>query len=226
MACQSYLVRTRHHTILIDTCNGCHKSVQWVPEGWQRDNKIWLDNLAAAGVGPEDIDYVFCTHFHSGWNTRLVDGRWTPTFANAKYIFAREEYAQAETENPDIFGENVLPVMVVGHAVIVDMDYALDDNVWLEPTPGHTAGHVAVHLASKDKHALMCGDLMHSPIQLAHPGWSPGFDRDRTQSTATRKAFLDAHCESDTLVLTSHFPAPSVGRLVRHRERPFDFSYL
>ncbi|MFP6740421.1 MAG: MBL fold metallo-hydrolase, partial [Alphaproteobacteria bacterium] len=117
-------------------------------------------------------------------------------------------------------------VMAAGQAVIVDMDYALDDNVWLELTPGHTAGHVAVHLASKDKHAVMCGDLMHSPVQLAHPEWSPNFDHDRAQSTATRKAFLEAHCETDTLVLTSHFPAPSVGRLVRHPERPFDLSYL
>ena len=152
MACQSYLVRTRHHTILIDTCNGCHKSVRWVPEGWRRDDQTWLDNLMATGVGPGDIDYVFCTHFHSdhsGWNTRLEDGRWTPTFANAKYIFARAECAQAEAESPDIFRENVLPVMEANQAVLVDMDYALDDQVWLEPTPGHTAGHVAVNLASK-----------------------------------------------------------------------------
>ena len=143
MACQSYLVRTRHHTILIDTCNGCHKSVSWLPDGWRRNNEIWLDRLIAAGVGPEGIDYVFRTHFHSdhsGWNTRLVDGRWAPTFANARYIFARTEYAAAEAGHDSVFRENVLPVMAAGQAVLVDMDYALDDEVWLEPTPGHTPG--------------------------------------------------------------------------------------
>ncbi len=229
MPVQSYLVRTRHHTILIDTCIGCRKSADWVPEWTDRRDETWLADLAAAGVGPEDIDYVFCTHFHSdhsGWNTRLVDGRWAPTFANAKYIFARAEYAAAEAENDSVFQENVLPVMEAKQAVLVDMDYALDDEVWLEPTPGHTPGHVAVNLASKGARAVMCGDLMHNPIQLAEPGWSPNFDHDGIQSAETRKSFLDAHCETDTVVLTAHFPSPSVGRVVRHAERAFDFSYL
>ncbi len=153
MPVQSYLVRTRHHTILIDTCIGCRKSSDWVPEWTDRRDETWLANLAAAGVGPEDIDYVFCTHFHSdhsGWNTRLVDGRWAPTFANAKYIFARAEYAAAEAENDSVFRENVLPVMEAKQAVLVDMDYALDDEVWLEPTPGHTPGHVGRGLARVD----------------------------------------------------------------------------
>ena len=228
MAWQSYLVRTRHHTILIDTCVGCHKSVEWLPEGWRRDDEIWLDNLSAAGVQPEAVDYVFCTHFHSdhcGWNTRLVDGRWAPTFANARYIFARTEYTAAEAANDSIFHENVLPVMEAKQAVLVDMDYALDDEVWLEPTPGHTPGHVAVNLASKGRRAIMCGDLMHSPIQLAHPEWSPNFDHDGAQSAATRGSFLEAHCETDTLVLTSHFPSPSVGHVVPHADRAFDFRY-
>ena len=124
-----------------------------------------------------------------------------------------------------IFRENLLPVMEANQAVLVDMDYALDDQVWLEPTPGHTAGHVAVNLASRGRRTVMYGDLMHSPIQFAHPDWSPSFDHDRAQSTATRRRFLDTHCETDTLVLTSHFPAPSVGRVVRHPGRAFDFSY-
>ena len=229
MACQSYLVRTRHHTILIDTCVGCHKSEGWFPEGWQRNDETWLNNLIAAGVQPEAVDYVFCTHFHldhCGWNTRLVDGRWAPTFANAKYIFARAEYAAAEAANDSVFRENVLPVMEAKQAVLVDMDYALDDEIWLEPTPGHTPGHVAVNLASKGERAVMCGDLMHSPIQLAEPGWSPNFDHDGVQSAETRKTFLDSHCETDTIVLTAHFPSPSVGHVVPHAERAFDFSYL
>jgi len=229
MACQSYLVHTRHHTILIDTCVGCHKSEGWVPEGWDRNDQTWLNNLIAAGVRPEAVDYVFCTHFHSdhsGWNTRLVDGRWAPTFANAKYIFARAEYTAAEAENDSVFLENVLPVMEAKQAVLVDMDYALDDEVWLEPAPGHTPGHVAVNLASKGERAVMCGDLMHNPIQLAHPEWSPNFDHDGVQSMETRKTFLDSHCETDILVLTAHFPSPSVGHVVSHAERAFDFEYM
>ena len=225
---QSYLIRSRHHTILIDTCIGCRKSYDGVPRWHDLRDETWLRNLAAAGVGPDDIDYVFCTHLHldhCGWNTRLVDGRWTPTFPNAKYILAKDEYAASEAGDTLLFHENVLPSMEANQAVLVDTDYALNDEVWLTPTPGHTVGHVAVNIASQGKCAVMTGDLMHSPIQLAHPEWSPNFDHDPGLSAATRQRFLDCHCETDILVLTAHFPSPSVGHIVGHAERPFDFEY-
>ena len=228
MPVQSYLVRTRHHTILIDSCVGCQKSYAEPAEWHGRSNAAWLDNLKAAGVQPDDVDYVFCTHLHSdhcGWNTRLLDGRWVPTFPNAKYVFARDEYQATEAENSLIFIENVLPIMEARQAVLVDLDYALDDEVWLEPAPGHSAGHVAVHLKSGRHHAAMCGDMMHSPLQLAEPGWSPNFDYDLAASTRTRRNFLDAHCESDSLVLTAHFPSPSIGRIVP-RGNGYDISYV
>lgn len=224
---QSYLVRTRHHTILIDTCIGCRKSNTNVPEWHDKRDDTWLKNLAAAGVGPDEIDYVFCTHLHldhCGWNTRLVDGRWVPTFPNAKYILARDEVAASEAENGVVFRENVQPILEAKRAVLVDLDYALDDEVWLEPATGHTVGHVAVNLRSGSRRAVMSGDMLHSPLQLGEPDWSPNFDHDMAQSRATRKRFLDTHCETDTLVLTAHFPSPSVGRIVPRRGA-YDFAY-
>ena len=113
MPVQSYLVRTRHHVILIDTCVGCHKSGDWLPHWKDRRDETWLRNLEAAGVAAGDVDYVLCTHLHldhCGWNTRMVDGRWEPTFANAKYIIAAEEYAANQAENDSVYRENVLPV--------------------------------------------------------------------------------------------------------------------
>jgi len=230
MPVQSYLLRTRHHTILIDTCIGCRKSYDDVVPQWKdlRD-ETWLRNLAAAGVGPGDIDYVFCTHLHvdhCGWNTRLVDGRWTPTFPNAKYILAKDEYAACEARDTAVFHENVAPIMEAGQAVLVDTDYALDDEVWLTPAPGHTPGHVAVNFASQGRNAVMTGDLIHSPIQLAHPEWQVKFDYDPALAAKTRRRFLDSHCETDILVLTAHFPSPSVGHVVPHAERAFDFAYI
>ena len=228
MPVQSWLLRTRRHRILVDTCIGCGKSSDEVPE-WQylRDRR-WLRNLEAAGVAPADIDYVFCTHLHldhCGWNTRLRDGRWVPTFANARYILARDEYAAAEIIGGPVFEENVLPVMEAGQAVLVDGDYALDDEIWLTPSPGHTAGHVCVNFASGGRGATMIGDAMHSPLQVAEPGWSPNFDHDRKRSALTRRALLDSHCDNDRLVITAHFPAPSIGHIVSHPERGFDFAY-
>ncbi len=227
MPVQSYLVRTRHHCILIDTCVGCQKTYAIPTERHQLSNEASLGNLEAAGVQPEDIDYVFCTHLHSdhcGWNTRLVDGRWIPTFPNAKYVFARDEYQAMEEENHPIFIDNVLPVVESKQAVLVDLDYALDDEIWLESTPGHSAGHVAVHLKSGKHHAAMCGDLMHTPLQLAEPGWTPTFEYDMAASTKTRKTFLNTHCNTDTIILTAHFPSPSIGRIVP-RGNGYDFTY-
>jgi glyoxylase-like metal-dependent hydrolase (beta-lactamase superfamily II) len=224
----SYLVRTRHHLILIDTCVGCDKTYADPPKWHQRSNSVWLQNLAAAGARPEDIDYVFCTHLHSdhcGWNTRLVDGRWVPTFPNARYILARREYDAMAEENHPIFVDNVMPIIEAQQAVLVDTDYALDDEVWLESTPGHSPGHVSVHLKSGRYHAIMCGDLIHTPLQLAEPDWTPTFEFDRAASANTRKKFLNSHCGTDTLILTSHFPSPSIGHVVT-RGNAYDFSYV
>jgi len=229
MPVQSWLLQTRHHRILIDTCIGCNKTSKSVPEWRDLREPRWLRNLEAAGVGPADIDYVFCTHLHldhCGWNTRLADGRWVPTFPHARYILARAEYAAAESLDDRVFRENVLPVMEAGQAVLVDVDYELDDQVWLTPSPGHTRGHVCVNFTSRGNSAIMIGDTMHNPLQLAEPDWSPNFDYDRKKSAQTRRRLLDQHCDSEILVLTAHFPSPSMGHVVAHRERGFDFAYL
>ena len=228
LAVQSYLVRTSRHTVLIDTCVGCDKSNSFLPAWHMRTDRAWLEALAAAGVAPEAIDFVFCTHLHSdhcGWHTRRVDGEWVPTFPNARYVFARSEIAHFEANPNDAYRESVLPVIAAGQAELVDTDYALDDEIWLEPTPGHTPGHVAVRLASRGEEAVMCGDLMHSPLQCAHPEWRYRIDWDPILANATRRSFLESVCERDRLVLTAHFPSPSVGRVVADGEA-FDFRYL
>ncbi len=225
---QSYLVRTRHHTILIDTCVGCHKKFKWVPEWNDRRDDTYLRNLKAAGVDPAEIDYVFCTHLHvdhCGWNTQLEDGRFVPTFPNAKYIFSEPEYAAAAETNSIVFRESVLPVMEAKQAELVAMDFALDDNISLSPTPGHTAGHVAVEMASNGVLGAMSGDLMHSPLQCLYPALCPTVDLDPAMASATRQKFLEDHADRDKIVMTAHFPLPSVGRVVSQGDA-FRFDYL
>jgi glyoxylase-like metal-dependent hydrolase (beta-lactamase superfamily II) len=224
----SYLVQTRHHRILIDTCVGCDKTYAEPPQWHQRQNAAWMSNLKAAGVQPEEIDYVFCTHLHSdhcGWNTQLVDGRWVPTFPHATYVFSRDEYRATEEENSDIYKDNVLPIIEAGQSVLVDLDYALDDEIWLEPTVGHSAGHVAINLRSGQHSSSMCGDLIHSPVQLAEPDWNCNSDYDIAAAIQTRKDYLKKYSDTDTLVLTAHFPSPSVGHIVSRGDK-YDFCYL
>jgi len=218
---QAYLVQTRHHRILIDTCVGCGKSIPDAPDWHQRSDQSWLERLAAAGLGPEQIDYVFCTHLHSdhcGWNTQQRDGRWVPTFPNAKYVFSRLEVEATARAGGAAFKESVLPVLEAGLAQLVELDFALDDEVWLEPATGHTEGHVTVHLKSSGRHAAMCGDLMHSPVQCREPDWNSIGDFDGEQARRTRRAFLERCCSAATLVCATHFPSPSFGHVVAHGE--------
>ena len=228
LAIQSYLVRTSRHTILIDTCIGCDKSNEWFAPWHQRTDTSWLTRLVAAGVQPEAIDYVFCTHLHGdhcGWNTRLVDGRWVPTFPNAKYVLAREELAQFEANPNEAYRESVLPIVEAGQVVLVDTDYGLDDEVWLEPTVGHTPGHVAVGLASSGHRAVMCGDLIHSPLQCVYPQWRYWADNEPELAKKTRRNFLETSAASDRLVMTAHFPSPSIGHVVEDGDH-FGFEFL
>lgn len=234
MPVQAYLVKTAKHTVVIDTCIGNHKrqTESGYAEWHLRTDFKLLDDMTALGVHPDEVDYVMCTHLHvdhCGWNTRLEDGRWVPSFPNASYIFNRSELQFAEEQvtkaNDLTYEDSVLPILEAGKAVIVDNEFSLDDELWLEPTPGHTPGHVAVRMCSRQKHGVMSGDLIHSPIQLAYPEWSPYFDDDSELSRITRRQFLEQQCDEDILMMTAHFPLPSMGHVVT-RDDGFGFRYL
>ena len=232
MAVQSYVLMTGHHTILVDTCIGNDKERRFHAPWSHRASFAYLDRLAAIGLAPGDIDFVMCTHLHAdhvGWNTRLVDGRWVPTFPKARYVFARTELDHwvelnkgGKKYSDGCIDDSVLPVLEAGQAEVVADDYAFDDEIWFEPTPGHTPGHVAINLLSAGHRAVLSGDVCHTPLQCREPGWSAVGCTDPVQSAATRRAFLDRHCETGTLVMTAHFPSPSTGH-VRRRGEAFDF---
>lgn len=227
-ATQSYVLRTKHHNILIDSCVGNDKPRRFYSEWNMRKSDKYMQDLAALGLTVNDIDFVMCTHLHTdhvGWNTRLVDGRWVPTFPNAKYIFNKEEWAYWEAMNAkgakysdNCINDSVLPVIEAGQAILVERDYGLDDQVWFEPTPGHTPGHVSIALASSGDRAIISGDVIHSPVQCAHPEWSGSGCFDKDLSHKTRRAFLERYCETDVLVMTAHFPSPSAGYVERWKD--------
>ena len=219
MPVHSWLVRTPRYTILLDTCIGNHKTLPWLPSFHRQTRYRLLDDMAALGVGPDDIDIVLCSHLHydhAGWNTRLENGTWVPTFPRARYLFCQEELdaAEAAARNGDsVWRESVSPVLDAGQGDVVAMDHELDDMIRLEPTPGHTPGHVATHLVSRQERAIMVGDLIHSPLQLPHPEWSPVWDHDPQMAATTRRRMLETLADTDILMLTQHFPPPSAGHV-------------
>ncbi len=218
---QSWVVRTPHHTILVDTCVGNDKPRARAV--WNmRTDETYMRALAAHGMTVDDIDYVMCTHLHPdhiGWNTRLVGGKWMPTFPNARYIIGRIEYDNASKAHAanaiPMFADSVAPVVDAGLADFVEETHAIGDHVRLMHTPGHTAGHVAIRFGRDHDDAVMTGDLIHSPLQARYPELSVKFDVDKVQAAQTRRRFLEQYCDTDTLCCTSHFPSPSAGRIKR-----------
>ncbi len=218
---QSYIVRTPHHTILVDSCLGNHKPRSHPSWNMKTDDNF-MRALAAANLTVEDIDYVMCTHLHSdhvGWNTQLVNGRWVPTFPNARYVFSRRELAAIQErfgqDGYPAYADSVLPIVEAGRADLVGDDYQLGDHVRILPTPGHTAGHVAFCFGKQRDDAVFSGDLMHVPLQMRYPELAFGRPMDAEQAGATCRAFLERFCDTYTLCCTAHFPSPSVGRIKR-----------
>lgn len=219
---QSYVVKTPHHTILIDSCIGNDKPRPNRPKWNMKTDDNYLRALNAAGFSPGDIDFVMCTHLHVdhvGWNTRLENGRWVPTFPKARYVFAKQEYdhwfaENAKTEIPP-FADSVLPVVEAKRHELVGNDHQIGDHVRIVPTPGHTPGHVAVAMGRGKDDAVFSGDLMHSPLQTLYPELSIKFDVDPAKAATTRRSFLERYCNTDTLCCTAHFPSPSVGKIKR-----------
>jgi glyoxylase-like metal-dependent hydrolase (beta-lactamase superfamily II) len=218
----TFVVQAPGLTALVDTCVGNDKD-RGGRAPFHMMRTTFLDDLTAAGFPPEAIDVVVCTHLHVdhvGWNTRLDGGRWVPTFPRARHLFARPEWEHWSSERDDdtrrIMADSVTPVLDAGLADLVDVDHRVSDAMWLEPTPGHTPGHVSVRLRGGDAEAVITGDLMHHPIQMAEPQWATPFDTDAEQARKTRRAFCERFADTPVTVLGTHFHHPTAGRIVRH----------
>ena len=219
LSIHTFLIESDGARIMVDTCIGNDKPRD-LPE-WNQRQSNFLDLLAELGVPADAVDVVMCTHLHVdhvGWNTRLVNGRWVPTFPNARYLFARDEWAYWKNE-VDPFGkeardDSIVPILESGLADLVDTNHRVTSEVTLVPTPGHTPGHVSVLIESAGERAVITGDLFHHPCQFAQPTWADTADVDTGRAAVTRQAFMDRFSEG-TLVLGTHFASPTGGRIVR-----------
>ncbi len=219
LSMHSLVVETQGQTLVVDTCIGNDKPRSY--PRWNLMQSDFLQRFEAAGFSTDSIDAVMCTHMHVdhvGWNTRLVDGVWQPTFANARYLFAESEWAYWRDE-PQEYGpvieDSVQPIFDAGMADLVADDHRLSDEVWLESTPGHTPGHVSVHIASQGEEAVITGDMIHHPCQIAHSDWASTADWDPVMSCGTRESFIERYAGQPVLIIGTHFAGPAAGRIVR-----------
>lgn len=225
----SFVLRTRSRTILVDTCNGNHKSRLTMPWTHMLARQDYMENLARVGLRLEDIDIVLCTHLHAdhvGWNTRLDNGRWVPTFPNARYLMTRTDFdyfaglhasGPPKPVNHGSWIDSILPVVDAGQVDLVDTDHQvvqhLDDQVWLEPSPGHTLGHVCVHASSGGHRCIFTGDAFHHPIQFQESGLICIGDREPEIATRTRRRIFESVADTGCVVFPAHFPPPTAGTI-------------
>ena len=225
----SFLIQTEQYNILVDTCCGNEKNRPTRP-AWHQRNGPFLDNLAICGITPSNIDFVLCTHLHAdhvGWNTKLINGEWVPTFPNAQYLFAKKEldYWSAESQRnpsePIMYGsydDSILPVIKSGQALLVDSDHKIEEGIQLEAAYGHTPGNVIINIESEGDQAILCGDVIHHPLQLLKPTWSTNFCYDPELSRQTRLNLLDRCAGSNIALLPAHFHSPDYGYIERHKD--------
>ena len=221
MSIHALVIEVGERRIIVDTCIGNDKE-RSIPN-WSNLQTNFLKDMENIGYPVESIDTVLCTHLHVdhvGWNTRLVNGEWVPTFENARYLIGEDEWAYWDTnEDPTSYGnvmdDSVRPVIEAGLVDLVSTSEKIAPCIRLESTPGHTPGHVSVLLESRGEEAVITGDCIHHPCQITRTDWCSSADYDKDQGRATREKFLERLVETNVLVIGTHFATPTAGH-IRH----------
>ncbi len=232
----SYVLRVDGRNMLIDTCCGNDKQRSLASVSHLKSP--YLENLARSGLKPQDIHLVMCTHLHFdhvGWNTRLENGRWVPTFPNARYLFGRKDLEYFSTQrheatHREAFEDSVAPILDAGRADIVDMDTRIHreigDGVWLEDASGHSPGNLCVIAQCGAEPAIFSGDCFHHPIQIVRPDAGFFADEDPARASATRQRLLERHADSGAIFFPAHFTGTSAGRIERHARAELRYRFL
>jgi len=219
---QCFVVQTPKRNIMVDTCIG---------NGRWREHDVFvnmqtsfIEDITRAGCPPESIDTVICTHMHFdhvGWNTRKQDGQWVPTFPNARYLIGKQEWAHWKKMPRDgsVLAQHLIdsiqPVLDADLVDFVDPDHRVARDIRLIPTPGHTPGHVSIHISSAGKKAVITGDLMHHPIQIAEPDLLANFCIDAKRACKSRRKFVTEYQNKKAFIIGSHFCDPTGGWIIK-----------
>jgi glyoxylase-like metal-dependent hydrolase (beta-lactamase superfamily II) len=216
---QAFVLQTATRTIVVDPCVGNGKTLS-LPF-WNNQQYAFMERFREADFDPADVDLVVHTHLHEdhvGWDTHEVNGRWVPTFVNARHLYTQAglDHVRAGTEGDRdaTLRESIQPVFEAGLADIVDEHADLGEGLRLVATPGHMPGHVSLWIESDDERALISGDFVHHHVQLAEPSWAEVADIDTAVAEATRRRMFGEVTAAGAMFFGTHFPTHSVDRLM------------
>lgn len=221
---QTFVIKSGRNIIVADTADGNGKIRSDAPE-WSNFHTSYLNDLVAMGIQLEDVTTVVTSHIHTdhiGFNTLSENGKFIPTFPNAKYLFVKEDYdywsSKPEKEmaaDKEAFDDSVTPIVEAGLSEIVSNDYVIDEHVSFLPLPGHTPGHIGIVIESNGEKAILAGDAIHHPCQFAHPEWTMLADVDSSIAVQSRQKLLNDIANTDTILMATHFANPVAGKVVR-----------
>jgi glyoxylase-like metal-dependent hydrolase (beta-lactamase superfamily II) len=215
---QSFVLEHRDTLVVVDPCvgNGKQRTLPF----WNDLRAPWMERFVSAGYAAADVDLVIHTHLHEdhfGWDTRLVDGVWVPTFVNARHVYVGDELDWAGSEErrteQDAFADSIAPVLDAGLGIEVAANADLGDGLRLVSTPGHTPGHASLVVDTTLEPLVITGDLLHHPFQLAYPDVAEIGDTDPTLAMRTRRDFFAEHARAGSLLAGTHFPVAPLGRI-------------
>lgn len=231
---QMFILYVNERVFVIDTCIGNEKQLLEFPF-WSNQNFEFLETLDSIDFDRNLVTDVICTHLHLdhvGWNTYRKDGLWHPTFPNAKYHFAKDEYDWWHEVAPvndflithkDVLMQSVYPVIRAGLANFVERDADLGDGISLISTPGHTVAHISVQIKNGENTFIVGGDMCHHPCQIAKPDWAMAADFSQEQSIESRKKLFENIAGTETLYTCTHFKSPSFGKVTKNEQGEFEF---
>jgi len=212
LAASSLLVRAANKNVLIETGNG----TKWTPKLRDiygiDDHDALTENLAAAGVTPNQIDLVINTHLHfdhAGGNTRIVDDKPVPSFPNAQYIVQAAELAHAanptERDRASYFDEDFLPMRQSGQWKLISGDSEILPGISVTRIPGHNADIQAVKLTGAGKTMVFVADLFATRHHVPLP-WIMAYDLYPLQTLETKRKWIQNIVEEGSTVVFGHDP--------------------
>lgn len=185
-----------------------------------------LENMEAAGFAQEDITHVVLTHAHPDhvWGTR--DDFDDVVFPDAEYIIGAFEHNY--WMKPGLVDEvsEGFQQLVVGavnsltpiqeQLTMAEDGHEVAPGITMIASPGHTLGHMSLHIESKGEQLLVLADSSRRAfLNFEHPEWVGSVDMDADATVRSRKRLLDMAATDKMAVLGYHFPFPGVGNVVK-----------